>query len=108
MNIQELINQLRPVHPGEILREDFIEPLSMSVEQLANALDLPAASVEDIVHERTPVTSDVALRLARYFSTRPEYWLSFQTRYDLRVAEHATRHTIERTVEPRVREEVAA
>lgn len=94
MTIQELLRRSRPVHPGEVLREDFLAPLAMTVEQLSKALDLSAAAVEDIVSERSGITSDAALRLGRYFNTMPSYWLSFQTRYNLKLADQAARHLI--------------
>jgi antitoxin HigA-1 len=91
-------NGMRPVHPGEILREDFLAPLGMSANALAKALNVPAPRVNDIVRERRGVSADTALRLARYFDTSPQFWLNLQAMYDLRVAEIAAGKRIEREV----------
>lgn len=78
------MNGMRPVHPGEILREEYLGPLNMSVNALAGALHLTATRVNEIVRERRGVSSDTALRLARYFGTTPEFWLNLQMTYELR------------------------
>ena len=93
--------RLAPVHPGEILREEFLTPLALSVYGLARALGVPRPRLNDIVLGRRRVTVDTALRLARYFGTTPEFWLDLQTRHDLDVAERGLRREIEREVEPR-------
>ncbi len=80
---------LAPVHPGEILREEFLAPLGMSAYALAAACHVPRTRIERLVREETPVTTDTALRLARYFSTTPEFWLGLQTRFDLEQASNA-------------------
>ncbi|TAN52063.1 MAG: addiction module antidote protein, HigA family [Methylococcaceae bacterium] len=80
-------NGMRPVHPGECLREDYLLPLQMSVAALAKALGLPLTRVEDIVGERCGLTNDTVTRLARYFDTTPQFWMALQAEYDLRVAE---------------------
>jgi addiction module HigA family antidote len=77
---------LAPVHPGEILREEFLAPLHMTSYALAKACHVPRTRIERLVHERTPVTPDTALRLARYFSTTAEFWLSMQSRFDIETA----------------------
>jgi addiction module HigA family antidote len=74
---------LAPVHPGEILREEFLSPLGMTPYALAAACHVPRTRFERLVREETPVTPDTALRLARYFGTTPEFWLGIQTRFDL-------------------------
>ena len=79
-------NGMRPVHPGEILREEDLEPFGMSANALANALHLTAARVNDIVRERRGVTPDTALRLSQYFGTTPEFWMNLQMMYELRIA----------------------
>ena len=71
-------NGMRPVHPGEILREDFLVPLGMSANALSKALNVPAPRVNDIVRERRGVSADTALRLGRYFDTSPQFWLNLQ------------------------------
>ncbi|HEY8009976.1 MAG TPA: HigA family addiction module antitoxin [Rudaea sp.] len=94
-------NGMRPVHPGEILREDYLVELGMSANALAKALKVPAPRINDIVRERRGISADTALRLARYFDTTPQFWLNLQTAYDLRVAESATGRKIAREVLPK-------
>ncbi len=90
-----------PVHPGEILREDFMKPLGLTVNRLALDLHVPATRIGEIVHERRRVTADTALRLARYFKTNPEFWLSLQNFYDLEVTRRSSSASeIERHVHP--------
>ena len=93
-----LKNGMRPVHPGEILREDYLKPLGMSANALAKALNVPAPRINDIVRERRSVTADTALRLARCFDSSPQFWLNLQAAYNLRVAEIAAGKKIEREV----------
>ena len=80
-------NGMRPVHPGEILREDFLLPLHLSANALAKALNVPAPRINDIARERRGVSADTAMRLARYFGGDARSWLNLQAAYDLRVAE---------------------
>ena len=75
-----------PVHPGEVLREDFMKPLGLTVNKLALELHVPATRIGEIVHERRRVTAETALRLARYFNTNAEFWLNLQNFYDLEVS----------------------
>lgn len=82
-----LRNGMRPVHPGEILREDYLVQLGMSASALGKALNIPAARINEIVRERRAVTADTAMRLARYFGGDARSWLNLQAAYDLRVAE---------------------
>lgn len=93
--------RIPPTHPGEILREDFLEPMGISVYALANAIKVPRSRVNDIVRGRRGITADTALRLARYFGTSPEFWIDLQARYDLEVAKDSSRRRIEKEVEPR-------
>lgn len=93
-------NGMRPIHPGEILREDYLEPLGMSANALANALRVPATRINDIVRERRAITPDTALRLAQYFGGDAQSWLNLQTAYDLKVAEQAIGPQIRREVIP--------
>jgi antitoxin HigA-1 len=95
------INRMRPVHPGEILREDFLGPLEMSVNALAQALRVPSTRLHEIVKERRAVTPDTALRLARYFGGDAQSWLNLQASYDLKVAERELGPAIESEVKPR-------
>lgn len=91
-------NGMRPVHPGEFLREDYLVPLGMSANALAKALNVAAPRINDIVRERRGISADTALRLARYFDTSPQLWLNLQAAYDLRLAEIAAGKRIEREV----------
>ncbi len=93
--------KLAPVHPGEILREDFMVPLGLSINALARALRVPANHVSGIVNEKRGVSASMALRLARYFGTSPELWLGLQQDYELDVARDAVSRQIEREVLPR-------
>ena len=93
-------NGMRPVHPGEVLREDYLVPLEMSAYALAKALNVPAPRVNDIVRERRGVSADTAMRLARYFGGDARSWLNLQAAYDLRVAELENARRIEREVKP--------
>jgi len=94
---------LPPVHPGEILREDFMKPLGLSINRLALELHVPATRIGEIVHERRRVTADTALRLARYFHTNAEFWLNLQNFFDLEVERRSGAATeIERRVHPAV------
>jgi addiction module HigA family antidote len=95
-----LKNGMRPVHPGEILREDYLRPLAMSVNALSKHLRVPASRINDIVLERRGVTADTALRLARFFGGDAQTWLNLQTQFDLRVAETSIAKTIHAEVEP--------
>ena len=92
---------MAPVHPGEILREDFMKPIGLSINKLALDLHVPATRVHEIVHERRRITADSALRLARYFNTNPEFWLNLQNFFDLEVERRAGAElAIERHVQP--------
>lgn len=95
------INRMRPIHPGEVLREEFLVPLGMSAHALALDLKVPAPRINDIVRERRAVTPDTALRLARYFGNTPQFWLNLQTSYDLKIAERKEGAKIERQVQAR-------
>ena len=94
-------NKMRPIHPGEILREDFLIPLEMSAHALSQAIRVPATRVNDIVNGRRGVTADTALRLARYFGNSAEFWLNLQAAYDLRTAERDVALKIEKEILPR-------
>jgi addiction module HigA family antidote len=98
MNAQ---NRMRPIHPGEILREEFLVPLKMSAHALALELKVAAPRINDIVRERRAVTPNTALRLARYFGTTPGFWLNLQTAYDLKIAQRESGQTIEDEVRER-------
>ena len=90
-----------PVHPGEILLEDFMKPLGLTINKLALELRVPATRIGEIVHERRRITAETALRLARYFCTNPEFWLNLQIFYDLEVSRRSGQASeIERQVRP--------
>ncbi len=93
-------NGMRPVHPGEVLREDYLKPLGLSASALARALAVPAPRVNDIVLERRGVTADTAMRLARYFGGDARSWLNMQAAYDLRRAEIESARKVEREITP--------
>jgi antitoxin HigA-1 len=76
---------LAPIHPGEVLIEDFIEPLGVTQHSVAIALGVPPRRINEIVHGKRRITADTALRLARYFGTTDRFWLNLQTRYDLEI-----------------------
>ena len=98
------INRMRPIHPGEVLREDYLAPLGLSVNALSLALGVPATRIHEIVKERRAVTADTAARLAKHFGGDATSWLVMQANYDLKTL--ATLKDIERVVP--VRERVAA
>lgn len=93
------VNAMRAVHPGEVLREEFLAPCALSVNALSLALVVPATRMHEIVKERRGITADTAYRLARYFGTTAEFWLNLQIAYDLKTL--PTRQEIDRKVEPR-------
>ena len=93
------INRMRPVHPGEILREDYLAPLNLSANALAMALAVPPSRIHEIIKERRSITADTAERLARYFGGDAPSWLALQAIYDLKTL--PTRDEIMRRVEPR-------
>jgi len=93
-------NGMRPVHPGEVLREDFLRPAGLTANALARALHVPAPRVNDIVRERRGVSADTAMRLARYFGGDARSWLNLQAIYDLRLAEIANARRIDREIMP--------
>lgn len=92
--------RLKPIHPGEILREEFLVPLNLNPHRLAMALRVPAPAIYEIVNEERSISPEMALRLARYFKTTPEFWINFQSRFALQVALDETREKVEREVQP--------
>ena len=97
--MSKLTDRMRPVHPGEVLREEYLGPVGMSVHALAMELGVPATRIHEIVKERRSVTADTAERLARYFGGDAASWLALQADYDLRTL--GTRKEIQRRVTPR-------
>ncbi|RKE36405.1 addiction module HigA family antidote [Paraburkholderia sp. BL23I1N1] len=94
-------NGMRPIHPGEILREEYLAPLGMTPNALANALHVTPTRINDVVRERRGVTPDTAIRLARYFGGDAESWLNLQQTYDLQVTLQQHGREIETEVLPR-------
>ena len=94
-------NRMRPIHPGEILREEYLQPLNLTANALAIALRVPAPRINDIVLERRAITPNTALRLARYFGGDAESWMNLQVTYDLKQAELAEGNQIRTEVNPR-------
>ncbi len=92
---------MRPIHPGEILREDVLKELGLSANAFAKALGVPANRVTGILHGKRAVSADTAMRLARYLGSTPEFWLDLQTAYDLRTTEIKKGAEIKRAVSPR-------
>jgi len=95
-------NRMRPVHPGEVLREDYLTPLGLSVNALAQALGVPATRIHEIAKERRGITADTAARLAKHFGGDAASWLALQAQYDLKTL--PTRREIDKRVQPRERE----
>lgn len=95
-------HRLPPIHPGEILYEDFMKPLGISMNRLALDLRVPVTRIADIVHRRRGITPDTALRLGRYFNTTARFWMNAQSSYDLETAQDQLQRTIERDVRPLV------
>jgi antitoxin HigA-1 len=93
--------RLPPVHPGEILRDEFLTPMGISVYALAHAIRVPRSRTNDIVRGRRALSTDSAIRLGRYFGTIPEFWIDLQAHYDLDVADRTVRRKIEQEVKRR-------
>ena len=91
---------LDPVHPGEILKHDFMEPLELSATSLARAIGVTPARVNEIVRRRRGITAETALRLAKYFNTDAQSWMNLQTRYELALAKRTARAAL-RAIRPR-------
>jgi len=97
-----MTEKLSPIHPGEVLLEEFIKPMSLSQNRLALDIGVDTRRINEIVLGRRAVTADTALRLARFFSNSPEFWLGLQTQYDLDVAEDHLGKRLDREVRPLV------
>jgi len=94
--------KLRPVHPGEVLLEEFLKPMELSQNRLALDIRVPPRRINEIVHGKRRITADTALRLAHYFGTSPQFWLGLQMDYDLDVAQDALAGQIEQEVRVRI------
>ena len=96
-----MVKRLAPVHPGEVLLEEFLEPMGISQYRLAKDISVPPRRINEIVHRTRAVSADTALRLARYFGTSERFWLNLQAQYDLDVEHDRIGDRIEREVAPR-------
>ncbi len=92
--------KLPPVHPGEILKEEFLEPLELSQNKLALSIRVPAPRISEIVQGKRSITADTALRLGRFFGTTPQFWMNLQGRYDLETAEDELGDQLEQDIRP--------
>jgi len=92
--------KLKPVHPGEMLREEYMKPYGLSMNKLAMDLRVPTTRIAEIARERRGITPDTALRLARYFSTSPLFWMNLQVKFDLDVADDKKQADIKRDIRP--------
>src|SRR4029077_1694425 len=95
-----MAKKLRPVHSGEILLEEFMKPLGLSMNRMAIDLRVPVTRIADIVNESRGITADTALRFARYFKNSPTFWMNLQTRFDLEIAEDRIAAKVQRDVQP--------
>lgn len=94
--------ELPPIHPGEILLEEFLEPMGVSQYRLAKSINVPPRRINEIVHGRRAVTADTALRLSRFFGTSERFWLNLQMGYDLELEKDRLGDSLDREVTPRV------
>lgn len=108
MTKQSKSNLLPPIFPGEILREDFMIPLGVSINQLSRHVDVPPNRISEIVNGKRAITADTALRLQRYFGVDAQFWLNLQSEYDLRLAKRQIWSDIERRIIPIQQEMVAS
>jgi len=90
--------KLNPIHPGEILMEEFLKPIGISQYRLAKDISVPPRRINEIVHGKRSVTADTALRFGRFFGMSPQFWLNLQTRYDLEVTEDSLGNRLEKEV----------
>jgi len=98
MDVTNIINGMRPIHPGEVLREEFLRPLGMTAHALSMAIQVPAPRINDVVRERRAVTVDTALRLSKYFGTSAEFWMGLQTDFDMASARATMTEALSRIV----------
>jgi addiction module HigA family antidote len=91
--------KLSPIHPGEILMEEFLKPMSISQYRLAKDITVPPRRINEIVHGKRAITADTALRLGRFFGMSPHFWLNLQTRYDIEITEDSLANRLDREVQ---------
>ena len=92
--------RMKPIHPGEILLEEFLQPMGISQYRLAKDIHVPARRINEVVHGKRSITADTALRLARYFETSEQFWMNLQTRYDLEVVKDRLGSRLDNEVQP--------
>ena len=92
--------KLKPIHPGEVLREEFLKPFGISVEGLANSIGVSAQNIREITAEKRSITADTALRLAKYFGTSAQFWLGLQSDYDLDITRAKLGSKLEKEIVP--------
>ena len=92
--------RMKPIHPGEILLEEFLQPMGISQYRLAKDIHVPARRINEVVHGKRSITADTALRLARYFATTEQFWMNLQTRYDLEVVKDRLGSRLDNEVQP--------
>ena len=102
-----MARKLEPVHPGEVLREDFLVPMGLSAYAVARAIAVPRTRIERLARCETPVTADTALRLAKYFGTSPAFWMGMQAQYDLESTEDTLSATLRKIVPIRSTDQAA-
>ena len=95
-----IVSGMRPIHPGEVLREEFLIPLGLTANALAVALQVPAPRINDVAREKRGISADTALRLARYFGTSAEFWMGLQADFDLKTSARSLKATLKR-IHPR-------
>lgn len=95
-----VFNGMRAIHPGEVIREDYLAPLQMSPTALAQALHVPVTRIHEIIKERRSITAETAVRLGKLFSTSPELWMNLQASYDLRKAQEAIGTVVDTEIVP--------
>ena len=93
------MKKLAPIHPGEILAEEFLSPMALSQYRLAKGIGVPARRINEIVQGKRSITADTALRLGRFFSMEPQFWMNLQSHYDLEIAKDAIAGKLDREVE---------
>jgi len=98
--------KLAPIHPGEVLQEEFLKPMGLSQNRLGRCIGVPPRRINEIVLGKRRITADTALRLARFFGNSPRFWLNLQSSYDLDVAADALGDRLEREVRPRATADV--
>ena len=102
----DIVNGMRPIHPGEVLREEFLLPMGLSASALAIAVQVPAPRINDVAREKRGVSADTALRLARYLGTSAEFWMGLQADYDLKMSARELKLALKR-IHPHPRRDTA-